>query len=141
TKSNGKGIIVIRTAVGQNDGAWIVHTVPGFPKAKTGYSWPASETAKGHLLICMTIAKTQINAIAASLFRAEPFVYYNDIPETETTGMPDFKKLAEGQIPTTPPSTIIRSIRLTGAGTVPVHIYSKSAKSRYGKQVKTFLII
>ncbi|KRX34114.1 Deoxyribonuclease-2-alpha, partial [Trichinella murrelli] len=131
TKSNGKGIIVIRTTVGENDGAWIVHTVPGFPAARTGYSWPASEVAKGHLLICMTIAKSQINAIAASLFHAEPFVYYNDIPETETAGMPDFKKLAEGQIPTIPPFTIIRSIKLTGAGAVPVHIYSKSAKSRY----------
>ncbi|KRX70133.1 Deoxyribonuclease-2-alpha [Trichinella sp. T6] len=131
TKSNGKGVIMISTAVNVNDGAWIVHTVPGFPAAKTGYSWPAAEIAKGHLLICMTIAETQINAIAASLFRAEPFVYYNDIPETETVGMPDFKKLAEGQIPTTPPFTISRTIRLTGAGAVSVHIFSKSAKSRY----------
>ncbi|KRX28123.1 Deoxyribonuclease-2-alpha [Trichinella nelsoni] len=139
TKSNGKGIIIIRTTVGQNDGAWIVHTVPGFPAARTGYSWPAAEIAKGHLLICMTIAKTQINAIAASLFRAEPFVYYNDIPETETAGMPDFKKLAEGQIPTTPPFTISRTIKLTGAGAVPVHIYSKSAKSRYEMYRKVIL--
>ncbi|KRX52048.1 Deoxyribonuclease-2-alpha, partial [Trichinella sp. T9] len=139
TKSNGKGIIIIRTTVGQNDGAWIVHTVPGFPAARTGYSWPASEMAKGHLLICMTIAKTQINTIAASLFRAEPFVYYNDIPETETAGMPDFKKLAEGQIPTIPPFTISRAIKLTGADAVPVHIYSKSAKSRYEMYKKVIL--
>ncbi|XP_003378195.1 deoxyribonuclease II family protein [Trichinella spiralis] len=139
TKSNGKGIIIIRTTVGQNDGAWIVHTVPGFPKARTGYSWPAAEIAKGHLLICMTIAKTQINAIAASLFRAEPFVYYNDIPETETVGMPDFKKLAEGQIPTTSPFTISRSIKLTGAGAVSVQIFSKSAKSRYEMYRKVIL--
>ncbi|KAL1226913.1 Plancitoxin-1 [Trichinella spiralis] len=87
----------------------------------------------------MTIAKTQINAIAASLFHAEPFVYYNDIPETETAGMPDFKKLAEGQIPSTPPFTINRSIKLTGAGAVPVHIYSKSAKSRYEMYKKVIL--
>ncbi|KRX17641.1 Deoxyribonuclease-2-alpha [Trichinella nelsoni] len=139
TKSNGKGVIIISTAVNVNDGAWIVHTVPGFPAAKTGYSWPAAEIAKGHLLICMTIAETQINAIAASLFRAEPFVYYNDIPETETAGMPDFKKLAEGQIPSTPPFTISRSIKLTGAGAVSVHIYSKSAKSRYEMYRKVIL--
>ncbi|KRY45516.1 Deoxyribonuclease-2-alpha, partial [Trichinella britovi] len=139
TKSNSKGVIIISTAPGQNDGAWIVHTVPGFPAARTGYSWAAAEIAKGHLLICMTIAKTQINAIAASLFHAEPFVYYNDIPETETAGMPDFKKLAEGQIPTMPPFTITRSIKLTGAGAVPVHIYSKSAKSRYEMYKKVIL--
>ncbi|KRZ32459.1 Deoxyribonuclease-2-alpha [Trichinella pseudospiralis] len=139
TKSNGKGVIMISTAVNANDGAWIVHTVPGFPAAKTGYSWPAAEIAKGHLLICMTIAETQINAIAASLFRAEPFIYYNDIPESETAGMPDFKKLAEGKIPTMPPFTISRSIKLTGAGAVPVQIYSKSAKSRYEIYKKVIL--
>ncbi|KRX50734.1 Deoxyribonuclease-2-alpha, partial [Trichinella sp. T9] len=110
TKSNSKGLIMISTAVNVNDGAWIVHTVPGFPAAKTGYSWPEAEIAKGHLLICMTIAETQINTVAASLIQIEPFVYYNDIPETETAGMPDFKKLAEGQIPTTPPFTTRRSI-------------------------------
>ncbi|KRX70263.1 Deoxyribonuclease-2-alpha [Trichinella sp. T6] len=131
TKSNSKGVIIISTAQGENDGAWIVHTVPGFPAAKTGYSWPAAEIAKGHLLICMTIAETQINAVAASLIQIEPFVYYNDIPETETAGMPDFKKLAEGQIPTTPPFTTRRSIKTAAQAPVDIHIYSKSAKSKY----------
>ncbi|KAL1238483.1 Deoxyribonuclease-2-alpha [Trichinella spiralis] len=131
TKSNSKGVIIISTSPGQNDGAWIVHTVPGFPAARTGYSWPASEIAKGHLLICMTIAETQINAVAASLIQIEPFVYYNDIPETETAGMPDFKKLAEGQIPTTPPFTTRRSIKTAAPAPVDIHIYSKSAKSKY----------
>ncbi|KRY27623.1 Deoxyribonuclease-2-alpha [Trichinella spiralis] len=132
TKSNSKGVIIISTAQGENDGAWIVHTVPGFPAAKTGYSWPAAEIAKGHLLICMTIAETQINAVAASLIQIEPFVYYNDIPETETAGMPDFKKLAEGQIPVSPPFTTRRSIKTAAPAPVDIHIYSKSAKSKYG---------
>ncbi|KRY49797.1 Deoxyribonuclease-2-alpha [Trichinella britovi] len=131
TKSNSKGVIIINTAPGQNDGTWIVHTVPGFPAAKTGYSWPEAEIAKGHLLICMSIAETQINAVAASLIQIEPFVYYNDIPETETAGMPDFKKLAEGQIPTTPPFTTRRSIKTAAQAPVDIHIYSKSAKSKY----------
>ncbi|KRY83850.1 Deoxyribonuclease-2-alpha, partial [Trichinella pseudospiralis] len=132
TKSNSKGVIIVNTVAGQNDGAWIVHTVPGFPAAKTGYSWPAAEIAKGHLLICMTIAETQINAVAASLIQTEPFVYYNDIPETETAGMPDFKKLAEGKVPVSPPFTTRRSIKTAAAAAaVDVHIYSKSAKSKY----------
>ncbi|KRX65473.1 hypothetical protein T06_482, partial [Trichinella sp. T6] len=80
----------------------------------------------------MTIAETQINAIASSLIRAEPFVYYNDIPESETAGMADFKKLAEGQTATLPPFTIKQSIKITPAAPIDVHIYSKSAKSRYG---------
>ncbi|KRY27679.1 Deoxyribonuclease-2-alpha, partial [Trichinella britovi] len=44
TKSNSKGVIIVSTAGGANEGRWIVHTVPGFPAAKTGYSWPAAET-------------------------------------------------------------------------------------------------
>ncbi|KRX52798.1 Deoxyribonuclease-2-alpha, partial [Trichinella sp. T9] len=139
TKSNTKGVIIVSTAQGANEGRWIVHTVPGFPAAKTGYSWPAAETAKGHLLICMTIAETQINAIASSLIRAEPFVYYNDIPESETAGMADFKKLAEGQTATLPPFTIKHSIKIAAAAPIDVHIYSKSAKSRYEFYKKVIL--
>ncbi|KRX55735.1 Deoxyribonuclease-2-alpha, partial [Trichinella sp. T6] len=119
TKSNSKGVIIISTTQGENDGAWIVHTVPRFPEARTGYSWPETEIAKGHLLI------------SASLIQIEPFVYYKDIPETETAGMPDFKKLAEGQIPTTPPFTTRRSIKIAAQAPVDIHIYSKSAKSKY----------
>ncbi|KRZ50015.1 Deoxyribonuclease-2-alpha [Trichinella nativa] len=136
TKSNSKGVIIVSTAARANEGRWIVHTVPGFPAAKTGYNWPAAETAKGHLLICMTIAETQINAIASSLIRAEPFVYYNDIPESETAGIGDFKKLAEGQTATLPPFTIKQSIKIAPAAPIDVHIYSKSAKSRYERNIR-----
>ncbi|KRY08620.1 Deoxyribonuclease-2-alpha, partial [Trichinella patagoniensis] len=88
TKSNSKGVMILSTAA--NSAAWIVHTVPGFPTARTPYSWPVAENARGHLLICLTISKSQINAIAASLLLVQPMVHYNDIPETETAGMPYF---------------------------------------------------
>ncbi|KRX13713.1 Polyubiquitin-B [Trichinella nelsoni] len=103
TKSNSKGVIIVQTTQNIDAASWIVHTVPGFPAAKTGYSWPVAENAKGHLLLCLTISESQINAIAASLLRAEPLVHYNDIPETETVGMQYFKKLSDGQFPTVPP--------------------------------------
>ncbi|KRZ47597.1 Deoxyribonuclease-2-alpha [Trichinella nativa] len=132
TKSNSKGVIILSTAA--DSAAWIVHTVPGFPTARTPYSWPAAENARGHLLICLTISESQINAIAASLLLVQPMVHYNDIPETETAGMPYFKKLAEGKVPTLPPFTSRRSIRTENAGgPVAVHIYSKSESSKYGE--------
>ncbi|KRY27413.1 Ribosomal RNA-processing protein 8, partial [Trichinella spiralis] len=130
TKSNSKGVIILATNA--DSAAWIVHTVPGFPAAKTGYSWPVAENARGHLLICLTISESQINAIAASLLLVQPMVHYNDIPETETAGMPYFNKLAGGKIPTLPPFTSRRSIRTENAGgPVAVHIYSKSESSKY----------
>ncbi|KRX62824.1 Deoxyribonuclease-2-alpha [Trichinella sp. T9] len=131
TKSNSKGVIILQTTLNIDAASWIVHTVPGFPAAKTGYSWPVAENAKGHILICLTISESQINAIAASLLRAEPLVHYNDIPETETVGMQYFKKLSDGQFPTVPPYSLRQSIKTTGPPPVTVSVYSKSATSRY----------
>ncbi|KRZ00783.1 Deoxyribonuclease-2-alpha [Trichinella zimbabwensis] len=130
TKSNSKGVIILSTNA--DAAAWIVHTVPGFPIPKTAYTWPAAETAKGHLLLCLTISETQINAIAASLLFVQPMIHYNDIPETETAAMPYFGKLIKGEIPTLPPFTSRGSIRTDNAGgPVTVHIYSKSETSKY----------
>ncbi|KRX34301.1 Deoxyribonuclease-2-alpha [Trichinella murrelli] len=132
TKSNSKGIIILSDAAATDSAAWIVHTVPGFPAAKTGYNWPVAENARGHLLICLTISESQINAIAASLLLVQPLIHYNDIPKTETVGMPYFNKLADGKIPTLPPFTSRQTIRTQSPGTpVTVHIYSKSESSKY----------
>ncbi|KRX53819.1 Plancitoxin-1, partial [Trichinella sp. T9] len=109
TKSNSKGVIILATNA--DSAAWIVHTVPGFPAAKTGYSWPVAENARGHLLICLTILESQINAIAASLLLVQPLIHYNDIPKAETAAMPYFNKLAEGKISTLPPFTSRQTIR------------------------------
>ncbi|KRZ77809.1 Ribosomal RNA-processing protein 8, partial [Trichinella papuae] len=130
TKSNSKGVIILATNA--DAAAWIVHTVPGFPTAKTAYSWPVAENARGHLLICLTISESQINAIAASLLLVQPIIHYNDIPKTETAALPYFNKLAEGKIPTLPPFTSRQTIRTQDAGSpVTVHIYSKSESSKY----------
>ncbi|KRZ82228.1 Plancitoxin-1 [Trichinella sp. T8] len=129
TKSNSKGVIILATNA--DSAAWVVHTVPGFPAAKTGYNWPVAENARGHLLICLTILESQINAIAASLLLVQPVIYYNDIPQTETAGMPYFNKLADGKISTLPPFTSRQTIRTQNANPVTVHIYSKSESSKY----------
>ncbi|KRY03395.1 hypothetical protein T12_1812, partial [Trichinella patagoniensis] len=36
TKSNSKGVLMMNPGV-QDEASWIVHTIPGFPKALTGY--------------------------------------------------------------------------------------------------------
>ncbi|KRX64126.1 Plancitoxin-1 [Trichinella sp. T6] len=62
TKSNSKGVLMMDTT-NADAAAWIVHTVPGFPKARTGYLFPPAEIQKGHLLICLTIKEDQIDTI------------------------------------------------------------------------------
>ncbi|KRY10907.1 Plancitoxin-1 [Trichinella patagoniensis] len=103
TKSNSKG--------NTDAAAWIVHTVPGFPKARTGYLFPPAEVQKGHLLICLTIKEDQIDTIAITLRIATPLIYYNDIPDAQMDSRPNLKKLANGESRLTPPISG-RNIRL-----------------------------
>ncbi|KAL1234335.1 Deoxyribonuclease-2 [Trichinella spiralis] len=93
TKSNSKGVVILDTTVPADAAAWIVHTVPGYPKPKVAYAFPASEYANGHMLICLTIAESQIEPIAVALFVASPFIYYNDVPDAEEPQF-QFKYLA-----------------------------------------------
>ncbi|KRX33257.1 Deoxyribonuclease-2-alpha [Trichinella murrelli] len=62
TKSNSKGVLMMNPGV-QDEASWIVHTIPGFPKALTGYVFPPAEIQKGHLFICLTIKESEIDAI------------------------------------------------------------------------------
>ncbi|KRZ65820.1 Deoxyribonuclease-2-alpha [Trichinella papuae] len=106
TKSNSKGIIILSDAA--DSAAWIVHTVPGFPTAKTAYTWPVAENARGHLLICLTISESQINAIEGKIPTLPPFTSRQTI-RTQDAGSP-----------------------------VTVHIYSKSESSKYGEHELSF---
>ncbi|XP_003382284.1 deoxyribonuclease II family protein [Trichinella spiralis] len=111
--------------------AWIVHTVPGFPKARTGYLFPPAEVQKGHLLICLTIKEDQIDTIAMTLRIATPLIYYNDIPDAQMNSRPNLRKLVSGESRLTPPLTVTRDTTTAAAPSLKVTIYSKGEKSRY----------
>ncbi|XP_003381838.1 deoxyribonuclease II family protein [Trichinella spiralis] len=133
TKSNSKGlsVVILDTSAGVDSAAWIVHTVPGYPIPKVAYTFPASEYANGHLLICLTIAESQIEPIAAALFMASPFIHYNDVPETEVRTRPRLRKLLNGETAVMPPFTTKQNIGTQAVPSVPVQIFSKSGRSKY----------
>ncbi|KRX19665.1 Plancitoxin-1 [Trichinella nelsoni] len=131
TKSNSKGVVILDTRDATDEAAWIVHTVPGYPKPKVAYTFPASEYANGHLLICLTIAESQIEPIAAALFMASPFIHYNDVPETEVKTRPSLRKLLNGETAVMPPFTTKQNIGTQAVPSVPVQIFSKSGRSKY----------
>ncbi|KRZ82466.1 Plancitoxin-1 [Trichinella sp. T8] len=134
TKSNSKGVLMM-DITGTDAAAWIVHTVPGFPKARTGYLFPPAEVQKGHLLICLTIKEDQIDTIALTLRFATPLIYYNDIPDTEMSSRPNLKKLVSGESRVLPPLAVTKDTTTAAAVGLKVTIYSKGEKSRYGKSV------
>ncbi|KRZ82468.1 Plancitoxin-1, partial [Trichinella sp. T8] len=130
TKSNSKGVLMM-DITGPDAAAWIVHTVPGFPKARTGYLFPPAEVQKGHLLICLTIKEDQIDTIALTLRFATPLIYYNDIPDTEMNSRPNLKKLVSGESRVLPPLAVTKDTTTAAAVGLKVTIYSKGEKSRY----------
>ncbi|KRZ47758.1 Deoxyribonuclease-2-alpha [Trichinella nativa] len=130
TKSNSKGVLMMNPRVA-DEASWIVHTVPGFPKALRGYVFPPAEIQKGHLFICLTIKESEIDAIAMTLRIATPLLYHNDIPENEINSRPNLQNLAEGRSRFMPPLTVAQEISTAGPGGLKVAIYSKSEKSRY----------
>ncbi|KRZ47919.1 Plancitoxin-1, partial [Trichinella nativa] len=131
TKSNSKGVVILDNTAPEDSAAWIVHTVPGYPKPKVAYTFPASEYANGHLLLCLTIAESQIEPIAVALFVAAPFIYYNDVPDAEVNTRPTLKKLLNGETAIKPPFLTKQNIVTQGAPAIPVQVFSKSERSKY----------
>ncbi|KAL1241438.1 Deoxyribonuclease-2-alpha [Trichinella spiralis] len=96
TNSNSKGILIMHPDPPTDSAAWIIHTVPGFPKALQAYAFPAEEIAKGHLFVCFTIKEEQLDVIAHALRIVRPLVYHHDIPATEVNSRPNLKNLLNG---------------------------------------------
>ncbi|KRX58022.1 Plancitoxin-1 [Trichinella sp. T9] len=130
TKSNSKGVLMMNPQ-GADEAAWIVHTVPGFPKALRGYLFPPEEIQKGHLFICLTIKESEIDTIAMTMRIATPLIYHNDIPDSEINSRPNLKKLVNGESRFIPPLTVARDISTAAPGGLKVTIYSKGEKSRF----------
>ncbi|KRX28095.1 Deoxyribonuclease-2-alpha [Trichinella nelsoni] len=131
TNSNSKGILIMHPDPPTDSAAWIIHTVPGFPKALQAYTFPAEEIAKGHLFVCFTIKEEQLDVIAHALRIARPVVYHHDIPATEVNSRPNLKNLLNGDSSVLPPLTISKEIKATGNPGIKVSIFSKGEKSGY----------
>ncbi|XP_003382222.1 deoxyribonuclease II family protein [Trichinella spiralis] len=130
TKSNSKGVLMMNPNAA-DEASWIVHTIPGFPKALRGYVFPPAEIQKGHLFICLTIKGSEIDAIAMALRIATPLIYHNDIPDTQMNSRPNLKNLVNGESRLTPPLTVAQQISTAAAPGLKVTIYSKGEKSKY----------
>ncbi|KRY37453.1 Plancitoxin-1, partial [Trichinella spiralis] len=111
--------------------AWIIHTVPGFPKALQAYTFPAEEIAKGHLFVCLTIKEEQLDVIAHALRIVRPLVYHHDIPATEVNSRPNLKNLLNGDSSVLPPLTISKDIKTAASPGIKATVFSKGEKSGY----------
>ncbi|KRX36540.1 Deoxyribonuclease-2-alpha, partial [Trichinella murrelli] len=60
--SKAKGVLLIDNRE-TDAAAWFVHTVPKFLAYRGPYSWPASETAKGHMFLCVSFTEAHLNSV------------------------------------------------------------------------------
>ncbi|KRZ68557.1 Deoxyribonuclease-2-alpha, partial [Trichinella papuae] len=130
TNSNSKGILIMDPAA-TDSAAWIIHTVPGFPKALQAYTFPAEEIAKGHLFLCFTIKEEQLDVISLALRIARPLVYHHDIPAAEVNSRPNLKNLLNGDSSVLPPLTISKEIKTAANPGIKATVFSKGEKSGY----------
>ncbi|KAL1283538.1 Deoxyribonuclease-2-alpha [Trichinella pseudospiralis] len=65
-KSKTKGVLLVDNRV-DDAAAWFVHTVPKFLAHLGGYSWPAAETAKGHMFLCVSFTEAHLNSVAKAI--------------------------------------------------------------------------
>ncbi|KAL1234256.1 Cell death-related nuclease [Trichinella spiralis] len=111
---------------------WVIEFTVDYNKQNNGREESeTSEYANGHLLICLTIAESQIEPIAVALFVASPFIHYNDVPDAEVRTRPTLKKLLNGETPIHPPFSSKQAIKTQAGDPVSVQIFSKSGRSKY----------
>ncbi|KRY27608.1 Deoxyribonuclease-2-alpha, partial [Trichinella spiralis] len=77
-KSKSKGVLLVRS--GADEAAWFVHTVPNFLAYLSAYFWPAAETPKGHMFLCVSFNKAHLNSVGKAIRYQEPYVYVNNLP-------------------------------------------------------------
>ncbi|KRZ47575.1 Deoxyribonuclease-2-alpha, partial [Trichinella nativa] len=83
--------------------AWFVHTAPNFLAHLGPYLWPAAETPKGHMFLCLSLNEAQLDSVAKAIRYQEPFIYANNLPAALLNLHNELSNLAKGvQIRVTP---------------------------------------
>ncbi|KRX63377.1 Plancitoxin-1 [Trichinella sp. T6] len=94
-KSKAKGVLLIDNS-GVNAAAWFVHTAPKFLSHLGDYSWPQTETPKGHIFLCLSINEESLNAVARAIRYQEPYIYANNLPPELLNQHNELSNLATG---------------------------------------------
>ncbi|KRZ82599.1 Deoxyribonuclease-2-alpha [Trichinella sp. T8] len=61
-KSKTKGVLLIDMRM-DDAATWFIHTAPNFLAYLGGYSWPQTETAKGHIFLCLSFREEFLNSV------------------------------------------------------------------------------
>ncbi|KRZ65812.1 Plancitoxin-1, partial [Trichinella papuae] len=118
--------------VDPNDAAaWFVHTVPNFLAYLGGYSWPPTETAKGHMFLCLSLSEAHLNSVAKAVRYQEPYIYVNNLTPALLNQHIELSNLATGvEIRLTP---FLEHAKFTTKG-----VRAAANIQAFGKHTKSF---
>ncbi|KRX98903.1 Deoxyribonuclease-2-alpha [Trichinella pseudospiralis] len=94
-KSKTKGVILIDVRP-DDAAAWFIHTAPNFLAYLSAYSWPATETAKGHMFLCLSLNEIHLNSVAKTIRYQEPNIYANNLPDDILNQHKELSNLVNG---------------------------------------------
>lgn len=87
-----KGFVVF----GEQNGFWIVHSIPKFPRNDT-YDYPPNAHYYGQMGICISLGYSSLRDIATQLFYNRPFIYSSKLPSNIATEFPLLSKVIAGE--------------------------------------------
>ncbi|KRZ65756.1 Deoxyribonuclease-2-alpha, partial [Trichinella papuae] len=127
-----KTLIITETIQLANDAAaWFVHTVPNFLAYLGGYSWPPTETAKGHMFLCLSLSEAHLNSVAKAVRYQEPYIYVNNLTPALLNQHIELSNLATGvEIRLTP---FLEHAKFTTKG-----VRAAANIQAFGKHTKSF---
>ncbi|KRZ65761.1 Deoxyribonuclease-2-alpha, partial [Trichinella papuae] len=128
-KSKAKGVLLVDNRA--NDAAaWFVHTVPNFLAYLGGYSWPPTETAKGHMFLCLSLSEAHLNSVAKALRYQEPYIYANNLPVAILNQHEELSNLVNGiEVRVTPFLEHARFVTKRTQVEANVQVFGKHTKS------------
>ncbi|KRX55847.1 Plancitoxin-1, partial [Trichinella sp. T9] len=125
-KSKAKGVLLVHSGA-DDEAAWFVHTVPKFLAHLGGYSWPAAETAKGHMFLCLSLRKTNLNSVAKAIRYQEPYIYANNLPAALLNLHNELSNLVTGvEVRVTP---FLEHAKFTTKAAANIEAFGKHTKS------------
>ncbi|KRY45692.1 Plancitoxin-1 [Trichinella britovi] len=135
-KSKAKGVLLVHSGA-DDEAAWFVHTVPKFLAHLGVYSWPAAETPKGHMFLCLSLSKAHLNSVAKAIRYQEPFIYANNLSPALLTQYNELSNLATGvEIRVTPFLEHAKFTTKAVQVAANIEAFGKHTKSYSGKAIR-----
>ncbi|KAJ8018597.1 Plancitoxin-1 [Holothuria leucospilota] len=116
-------------AYDDNNGFWMIHSVPKFPRKFGPYAWADNANRNGQSILCVSFKSDQMDNIAHQLLYNHPYVYHGNLPQDLLPIAQTFQQVVSGSFVPDPP--FYKKVTLWSSGGQKFGHYAKY--SSFGK--------